>query len=140
MKKFLVGAGVVAAGVLLMGAPSQAAEKADSCAAYALYQTDTNICDLYPGSKDRDCADIKEGRVFVAKKGVDPWRLDRDGNSIGCETADKKAAAPAPAKDDKDVLPKTGPGIGLVAAGGALLAGTGGALVLARRRKVRFTA
>lgn len=153
MKKFLILAGVVAGGMLAVGAPAQAAAKAEGCAAYTYIGTSTTICDRFPGNADRDCPQL-DGTVKVKSRGTDPWRLDRDKDGTGCEGDALKPIPssipedPANPGDDNDddkaapVLPKTGPdgpAVPLIIGGSVFTAGVGVMMVMARRR-VKFTA
>jgi hypothetical protein len=42
-----------------------------------------------PVRADIDCADISESKKPLRIKGADPYRLDRDGDGIGCEPSDR---------------------------------------------------
>ncbi len=154
MKKTLIIAGIVAGGALGVAAPAQAQAKEDSCSAYAYLMTDTTICDLFPGNKDRNCEQLK-GKISVINKGTDPWKLDRDRDGVGCEgqplRVDDPGTQPADPQNGsnagtgeagkaKDKLPVTGPGMPLIVGGSAVLIGAAGVGIVAYRRKVKFVA
>ncbi len=146
--------GITAGALVLTGAPAQATEKADSCAAYTYVGTSTTICDRFPGSADKDCPDLK-GTVKLKVTGTDPWRLDRDKDGKGCEGTALKPVNSGTSPEDvdkamgeigvpgtgpKDKLPVTGPELPLVVGGGVAAIVVGGGLFMLRRRQVRFTA
>lgn len=75
------------------GSPAHATpDKTSACAAYVYKGTTTNLCVDFPGSKDRDCGDIKKP-VELVKVGVDPWNLNRDTDRFGCDTPPPSGSA-----------------------------------------------
>lgn len=124
------------------------------CEAYVYTGTTRNLCADFPGNADRSCTDVKY-QVTLKNNNRDPWDLDglsggtRGVIGLGCESNPRKpggsssSSSSAPvgggAADDGG-LPVTGPSIGVVAFGAAILIGTGILLTaLVRRRKVKFT-
>lgn len=131
------------------------------CAAYVYKGTQTNLCHDFPGTKDRDCSDIKHPVTVI---GVDTWRLDKDvhdADKTGCEgfppyippvthstsaTPSKSSATPVQGNaggsdTGTGALAVTGPPVGILAGLGALvLAAGGGLFYLSRRRRNRFVA
>jgi LPXTG-motif cell wall-anchored protein len=102
---------------------------------------------------DLDCSDFASQEAAQREldgNPSDPHGLDADGDGIACESLPSSGEAPADDDGDDDggqpaegMLPETGIGTGpVVAAAGAgslILLGTG-LWMLARRRRVRFTA
>lgn len=132
---------------LAVGASPAAA--AAPCENYT-YRSGESLCADHPGPADVDCGDLS-GPVQI--NGSDPWRLDRDDDGTGCETAgggdsSRGGGRNAAGGGDDEAAPVTGeqlPRTGVpastaaVAAGGLLLLGSLGVAAF-RRRRVRFVA
>lgn len=121
------------------------------CQAYLYTGTKQNLCDRFPGKRDKvNCKDVK-WRVTLVNPKVDPWGLDGSGSRIGtvgvgCESnplkpVAKPSSSPSPTPVAGEQLPTTGNPTLLVALFGAvlILAGVIG-IVLSRRRRVRIEA
>lgn len=149
MRRLLLAGFFVAGAALFTPASPAQAQAPGGCSAYTYVGTATTICDRFPGAADRDCPQLN-GTVKVRTSGVDPWRLDRDGDGTGCDGAalTPAAAAPgepapatsSPAAPGAATLPKTGPGMPVLVGGAAVAAGAGALLLLSRRRKITFSA
>lgn len=121
----------------------------DKCAAYLYLGSKRTLCDRFGNEDTLTCAQVGF-KVKLIHKGVDPWGLDghRGTRGVGCEgnASATPSSTPAPSTSPTAAeaagpsLPVTGPGVGVLALGGAtaLLAGTG--VLLAARRRRRFTA
>lgn len=125
-----------------------------ACEAYVYTGTNRNLCADFPGDADRSCTDVKY-QVDLKNDDRDPWDLDglSGGNrgviGLGCESNPRKPGASSSSSSpvatgvntaNDGGLPVTGPSIGVVALGAAILIGTGVLLTaLVRRRKVNFT-
>lgn len=75
----------LAAGALTFATPAHATT-ATACQSY-VYDDNKgkNLCGQFPGSDDVNCPQIGKA-VIVVYKGQDPWHLDKDGDSKGCDT------------------------------------------------------
>lgn len=94
-----------------------------------------------PPGKDLDCADFEtqeEAQAELEADPSDPHGLDADSDGIACENLPSAGGQDG---DDKPGLPQTGSPLPLLVGGGLVLAAAGvGAVWLARRRGVGFTA
>jgi hypothetical protein len=103
-----------------------------------------------PGVEDYDCPDIPDQYkpLMLPDPTVDPFRLDRDNDSEGCELPGGGNASPDESNGDSGAseapdevvegdLPLTGLALPVLGAGGVgALALGGGLLLLVRRRQV----
>ncbi|MET8908412.1 LPXTG cell wall anchor domain-containing protein [Micromonospora sp. NPDC004551] len=141
------------------GAPAQQAKAKAApgdCEAYVYDGTKQNLCDRFRGRGDVNCPEIGYRVKLVGDS--DPWRLDIGGEpGIGCESYKRHPGGSTPTKPKPTKsttpgasgggdsggaqLPRTGINGGVLAGVGlgAVLLGAGG-LVVARRRRPRFTA
>lgn len=89
-----------------------------------------------------DFATQEEAQAELDADPSDPHGLDADADGIACEGLPSGEPAPGEGgEDDDEGLPVTGLSTGMLAAGGALLLAIGGgAYLLARRRRMSFTA
>lgn len=79
----LTGVVLAFAGLTITTAPAQATGK--PCAAYLYFGTQRDLCNEFPGERDRDCKDVRF-KVKLKNPDYDPWRLSRGGNKwTGCE-------------------------------------------------------
>lgn len=133
-------------------APPSAPAAAPECAAYTYFGTKTSLCADFGGRTEVDCAAIGY-RVALKNKAVDPWRLDQDGNGVGCQSCGRKptpsatpSATPStetPAAGGQGpTLPLTGPGTGALVLGGMGVVGVlaGVTVYAVGRRRQRFQA
>ena len=94
----VVVAGV--AGALLLGSAASATTFAavspvDPCEAYVYVGTSQNLCADFPEPDDRNCPEIAHKVRLVGS--WDPWGLDRDKDSYGCNTYPlKSGVSPSP--------------------------------------------
>lgn len=128
------------------------------CAAYVYTGTTQTLCDRFAGRDKLTCREAGF-RVTLVDKTNDPWGLDGSGGNIGtvgvgCESKplhpkpSSSAATSLVAADglgdngsSLGGLPVTGAAAGGIAGGAAVLLAAGGVLfVMARRRKLKFTA
>lgn len=107
-----------------------------------------------PPVEDLDCGDFdtqEEAQEVLDADPSDPHGLDGDGDGVACEHLPSAGKGGSGDRDDSDDapgaggsgdrLPVTGAPAGLLAAGALALLGVGGGLfLLARRRRVSFTA
>ncbi|SIN26207.1 LPXTG-motif cell wall anchor domain-containing protein [Micromonospora cremea] len=123
----------------------QPAEPRD-CEAYVYTGTTQNLCADFPNPPGTvNCSDVKY-RVTLVDVNNDPWGLDgnRGTPGFGCESNPLKpnTALPttSPAPGAGGGLPVTGVNATALGAVGVIAVLAGVALVVARRRRVRFDA
>lgn len=54
------------------------------CSAYVFAGSQQSLCGRFPGSNDQDCGDVYF-QVRLLNPKYDPWRLDDDGDGLGCD-------------------------------------------------------
>ena len=94
MKRIITVAAVVIGAALAAPAAASATTPEQGCTAYVYESSVTNLCDEYPGTGDVDCKQIGKP-VHVLEDGVDPWRLDADGDQRACEKPGSSGGASA---------------------------------------------
>ncbi|MFF0372290.1 LPXTG cell wall anchor domain-containing protein [Micromonospora sp. NPDC005087] len=126
--------------------PTSQPEQPRDCEAYVYTGTEQNLCADFPNPPGTvNCSDVKY-RVTLVDVNNDPWGLDgnRGTPGIGCESNPLKpnTAPPttSPAPGAGGGLPVTGVNATALGAVGVIAVLAGVALVVARRRRVRFDA